>query len=192
MTGENLHLLKIFLNLLSGRMRGNEDKPPEFQIDETYSVPVSTSLHTTIRLYTTPSSNFNKNLWTWTRVVATWVQILSTNLHTLIRLCPTPLHYNGSRGTCTQPLHVQRFYWMMINHLMTLFIPPGCWYCGVWYVHAGCDPDERHPPAGSHVPGRVHSRLHQGDSQEEAASRGGQRGTDSIFCPQEGTHIIIY
>ena len=41
MTGENLDLLRAFLNLLSGRMHGNEDKPPEFQIDETYSVPVS-------------------------------------------------------------------------------------------------------------------------------------------------------
>jgi GTPase len=40
-TGENLDLLRTFLSLLSGRMRGNEDKPAEFQIDETYSVPVS-------------------------------------------------------------------------------------------------------------------------------------------------------
>ena len=41
-TGMNLDLLKIFLNLLPARMPYNEDKPPEFQIDETYSVPVST------------------------------------------------------------------------------------------------------------------------------------------------------
>lgn len=40
-TGENLELLRTFLSLLSGRMHGNEDKPAEFQIDETYSVPVS-------------------------------------------------------------------------------------------------------------------------------------------------------
>lgn len=40
-TGVNLDLLRIFLNLLSGRMHCNEDKPAEFQIDETYSVPVS-------------------------------------------------------------------------------------------------------------------------------------------------------
>lgn len=38
-TGENLELLTSFLNLLSGRMTFNEDKPAEFQIDETYSVP---------------------------------------------------------------------------------------------------------------------------------------------------------
>lgn len=38
-TGLNLDLLRIFLNLLSGRMHCNEDKPAEFQIDETYSVP---------------------------------------------------------------------------------------------------------------------------------------------------------
>ena len=40
-TGENLELLRTFLSLLSGRMHSNEDKPAEFQIDETYSVPVS-------------------------------------------------------------------------------------------------------------------------------------------------------
>ena len=40
-TGENLDLLRCFLNLLSARMNTNEDKPAEFQIDETYSVPVS-------------------------------------------------------------------------------------------------------------------------------------------------------
>lgn len=40
-TGMNLDLLRMFLNLLSGRMHCNEDKPAEFQIDETYSVPVS-------------------------------------------------------------------------------------------------------------------------------------------------------
>ncbi len=44
-TGENLDLLRSFLNLLSGRMSGQEDKPPEFQIDETYSVPVSVCVH---------------------------------------------------------------------------------------------------------------------------------------------------
>ena len=41
MTGENLELLRTFLSLLSGRMHSNEGKPAEFQIDETYSVPVS-------------------------------------------------------------------------------------------------------------------------------------------------------
>ncbi|CAI8013854.1 GTP-binding protein 1, partial [Geodia barretti] len=38
-TGKNLDLLRSFLNLLSARMHTNEDKPAEFQIDETYSVP---------------------------------------------------------------------------------------------------------------------------------------------------------
>lgn len=42
-TGTNLDLLRVFLNLLSGRMHCNQDKPAEFQIDETYSVPVRIS-----------------------------------------------------------------------------------------------------------------------------------------------------
>ena len=44
MDGTNLGKLKTFLNLLSGRMCSNEDKPAEFQIDETYSVPVRGAL----------------------------------------------------------------------------------------------------------------------------------------------------
>lgn len=43
-TGENLGLLKSFVNLLTARMQPNCDKPAEFQIDETYYVPVSTYL----------------------------------------------------------------------------------------------------------------------------------------------------
>jgi GTPase len=38
-SGENLNLLKMFLNLLSTRMTGLDDLPAEFQIDDTYSVP---------------------------------------------------------------------------------------------------------------------------------------------------------
>ncbi|XP_064641825.1 GTP-binding protein 1-like [Lineus longissimus] len=38
-TGENLDLLKKFLNLLSTRIRCNEREPSEFQIDDTFSVP---------------------------------------------------------------------------------------------------------------------------------------------------------
>ncbi|XP_064419473.1 GTP-binding protein 1 [Latimeria chalumnae] len=38
-TGENLELLKMFLNLLSPRTSYNEEEPAEFQIDDTYSVP---------------------------------------------------------------------------------------------------------------------------------------------------------
>ena len=41
MTGENLDLLKMFLNLLSIRAHFKKDEPSEFQIDDTYSVPVS-------------------------------------------------------------------------------------------------------------------------------------------------------
>lgn len=37
-TGENLELLKMFLNLLTTRMTGLDDLPAEFQIDDTYSV----------------------------------------------------------------------------------------------------------------------------------------------------------
>lgn len=42
-TGENLDLLKMFLNLLSPRTSYREEEPAEFQIDDTYSVPVSAS-----------------------------------------------------------------------------------------------------------------------------------------------------
>ncbi|KAM3914716.1 GTP-binding protein 1 isoform 1-T1 [Leptodactylus fuscus] len=38
-TGENLDLLKMFLNLLSPRTSSREEEPAEFQIDDTYSVP---------------------------------------------------------------------------------------------------------------------------------------------------------
>ncbi|XP_077381061.1 GTP-binding protein 1-like [Festucalex cinctus] len=38
-TGENMDLLKMFLNLLSSRTAFNNDEPAEFQIDDTYSVP---------------------------------------------------------------------------------------------------------------------------------------------------------
>ncbi|XP_047433371.1 GTP-binding protein 1-like [Mugil cephalus] len=38
-TGENMDLLKMFLNLLSPRTSYSNDEPAEFQIDDTYSVP---------------------------------------------------------------------------------------------------------------------------------------------------------
>ncbi|XP_076018533.1 GTP-binding protein 1-like isoform X2 [Genypterus blacodes] len=38
-TGENMDLLKMFLNLLSSRTTFNNEEPAEFQIDDTYSVP---------------------------------------------------------------------------------------------------------------------------------------------------------
>ncbi|KXJ14137.1 GTP-binding protein 1 [Exaiptasia diaphana] len=38
-TGENLDLLKMFMNLLSVRCDSHDEEPAEFQIDETYSVP---------------------------------------------------------------------------------------------------------------------------------------------------------
>lgn len=39
-SGENLDLLKMFMNLLTTRMPGSlDDEPCEFQIDDTYSVP---------------------------------------------------------------------------------------------------------------------------------------------------------
>ncbi|XP_068606887.1 GTP-binding protein 1-like [Brachionichthys hirsutus] len=55
-TGENMDLLKMFLNLLSSRTHFNNDEPAEFQIDDTYSVPgvgtvvSGTTLHGIIRL----------------------------------------------------------------------------------------------------------------------------------------------
>lgn len=39
-SGENLDLLKMFLNLLTTRMASSDNEPAEFQIDDTYSVPV--------------------------------------------------------------------------------------------------------------------------------------------------------
>ena len=39
-SGENLDLLKMFLNLLSSRQPNTDDEPSEFQIDDTYLVPV--------------------------------------------------------------------------------------------------------------------------------------------------------
>ncbi|XP_072527294.1 GTP binding protein 1, like [Salminus brasiliensis] len=38
-TGQNMDLLKMFLNLLSSRSSCKDDEPAEFQIDDTYSVP---------------------------------------------------------------------------------------------------------------------------------------------------------
>ena len=40
-TGENLPLLKMFMNLLTTRVKCLPQEPPEFQIDDTFSVPVS-------------------------------------------------------------------------------------------------------------------------------------------------------
>ncbi|XP_057320994.1 GTP-binding protein 1 isoform X2 [Microplitis mediator] len=37
--GENLHLLKMFLNLLTARITSHDNEPAEYQIDDTYSVP---------------------------------------------------------------------------------------------------------------------------------------------------------
>lgn len=39
-SGENLDLLKMFLNLLSTRLKSETTAPAEFQIDDTFSVPV--------------------------------------------------------------------------------------------------------------------------------------------------------
>lgn len=40
--GKNLDLLKMFLNLLTTRVMSTDNEPAEFQIDDTYSVPVCT------------------------------------------------------------------------------------------------------------------------------------------------------
>ena len=40
-TGENLNLLQTFMNLLSTRLKSFPAAPAEFQIDDTFSVPVS-------------------------------------------------------------------------------------------------------------------------------------------------------
>ena len=55
-TGHNLDLLKNFLNLLTIRMPVTDDQPAEFQIDETYSVPVSAILCNYIAVWCTLES----------------------------------------------------------------------------------------------------------------------------------------
>lgn len=51
-TGENMDLLKMFLNLLSSRTTFSNDEPAEFQIDDTYSVPVwNKKVHSQLLLF---------------------------------------------------------------------------------------------------------------------------------------------
>lgn len=50
-SGENLNLLKMFLNLLTARITSHDDEPAEFQIDDTYSVPVRTLYYINLFLY---------------------------------------------------------------------------------------------------------------------------------------------
>ena len=55
-SGLNLDLLKMFMNLLTARMPPGSDEPAEFQIDDSYSVPgvgtvvSGTTMRGTIRL----------------------------------------------------------------------------------------------------------------------------------------------
>lgn len=70
-SGENLDLLKMFMNLLTNRTPNTDDEPAEFQIDDTYSVPgvgtvvSGTNLRGTIKLNDTlllgpdPLGHFN-------------------------------------------------------------------------------------------------------------------------------------
>lgn len=53
-TGENMDLLKMFLNLLSSRTAYRDDQPAEFQIDDTYSVPVPTNNDSHVWGFQTP------------------------------------------------------------------------------------------------------------------------------------------
>lgn len=48
--GENLDLLKMFLNLLTTRVMSTDNEPAEFQIDDTYSVPVCFTLYSVINV----------------------------------------------------------------------------------------------------------------------------------------------
>lgn len=56
-TGENLDLLKMFLNLLSTRLKSETTAPAEFQIDDTFSVPVSPKK--ILKLWKSSKLNFN-------------------------------------------------------------------------------------------------------------------------------------
>ncbi|XP_023179243.2 GTP-binding protein 1 [Drosophila hydei] len=77
--GDNLELLKMFLNLLSTRMAGSENLPAEFQIDDVYSVPgvgtvvSGTCLQGTIKL--------NDNLMLGPNAVGTFVPITIKSIH---------------------------------------------------------------------------------------------------------------
>lgn len=50
----------MFLNLLTARITSHDDEPAEFQIDDTYSVPVRTS--TLYKLYKSFFSNIQDYL----------------------------------------------------------------------------------------------------------------------------------
>ncbi|XP_030565503.1 GTP-binding protein 1 [Drosophila novamexicana] len=77
--GDNLELLKMFLNLLSTRMAGSENLPAEFQIDDVYSVPgvgtvvSGTCLQGTIKL--------NDVLMLGPNAVGTFVPITIKSIH---------------------------------------------------------------------------------------------------------------
>ncbi|KAH8369949.1 hypothetical protein KR093_001537, partial [Drosophila rubida] len=77
--GDNLELLKMFLNLLSTRMAGSEHLPAEFQIDDVYSVPgvgtvvSGTCLQGTIKL--------NDNLMLGPNAVGSFVPITIKSIH---------------------------------------------------------------------------------------------------------------
>lgn len=49
-SGENLSLLKMFLNLLTARITSHDNEPAEFQIDDIYSVPVRYEFRLNIHL----------------------------------------------------------------------------------------------------------------------------------------------
>ncbi|XP_028308699.1 GTP binding protein 1, like isoform X1 [Gouania willdenowi] len=78
-TGENMELLKMFLNLLSSRTTYNNDEPAEFQIDDTYSVPgvgtvvSGTTLRGLIRL--------NDTLLLGPDPLGTFIQITVKSIH---------------------------------------------------------------------------------------------------------------
>ena len=62
-TGENLDLLKMFLNLLSIRAHFKKDEPSEFQIDDTYSVPVGGSFVFILHPTPTRSNRAQRSLY---------------------------------------------------------------------------------------------------------------------------------
>lgn len=52
-----MDLLKMFLNLLSSRTAYRDDQPAEFQIDDTYSVPVLTHNDFHVLVFRMPVDN---------------------------------------------------------------------------------------------------------------------------------------
>ena len=155
-TGANLDLLKIFLNLLPARMPYNEDKPPEFQIDETYSVPVSMKC-----LFSPFCITFGGSACSVVHfshgIVMIFIRVFFVIIPTLsVYFCLPDATLIGCRDSC------------------------------VWNLPGGCHPSQRHPSSWPYFPGWVCPHCHQGNPSQKAPSEGSQGRTNCFLCSQAG------